>query len=321
MQTSTLPDGFWVRPAIAGDLEAVLQVLIAQEMADFGQPLSDKESLQRSWYAEGFNLQTDTWVVGTPNGRIVGYACAKGRGRVRLFANVWLLPKYTGRGIGGFLLHCAEMRAGEWIAEASPGARVTMGASWISERNQRAQRLLERYDYKNIYSFAHMQLDLDKPPAATVLGDGIVILPFHSYEDAQACYAADEEIAQDERGHVPLTLEEWRQRKISETTLMFLAWDGNEVAGLVSGEIMRDQGWIGHLGVRRPWRKQGLGMALLRRIQEEFYQRGLPKMTLNVDILSSTGAFRLYERAGMRTFFQYHTYEKELRAGHDLRAQ
>ncbi|GHO59792.1 GNAT family N-acetyltransferase [Ktedonobacter robiniae] len=160
-----LPDGFWVRPAITGNLEAVLQVLIAQEMADFGKPLSDRERLWRSWHAEGINILTDTWVVGTSSGRIIGYAQAKGSGRVRLFANVWLLPKYTGCGIGGFLLHCAEMRVREWVAEAPPGARVTMGASWISERNQKAQRLLDQSGYEKVYSFAHMQLDLDGLPS------------------------------------------------------------------------------------------------------------------------------------------------------------
>lgn len=45
------------------------------------------------------------------------------------------------------------------------------------------------------------------------------------------------------------------------------------------------------------------------------------KMNLNVDILNSTGAFRLYERAGIHTLFQYHTYEKDFRAGKDLRVQ
>ncbi|GHO81677.1 hypothetical protein KSD_94480 [Ktedonobacter sp. SOSP1-85] len=239
-----LPDGFWVRPAITGDLEAVLQVLIAQEMADFGKPLSDREHLWRSWHAEGFNILTDTWVVGTSSGRIIGYACARGSGRVRIFANVGLLPEYTGRGIGGFLLHCAEMRVQEWVAEAQAGARVTMGASWISERNRRAQRLLNQNGYEKVYSFAHMQLDLNELPAIPVPNDRIVVRPFRPQEDAQACYEADEEIAQDERGHVPLTFEEWRRRKISDTILMFLAWDGNEVAGLVSGETMDDQGWI-----------------------------------------------------------------------------
>ncbi|GHO46998.1 hypothetical protein KSX_51610 [Ktedonospora formicarum] len=35
-----------------------------------------------------------------------------------------------------------------------------MGVSWISERNRRAQRLLERVGYEKIYSFAHMELEL-----------------------------------------------------------------------------------------------------------------------------------------------------------------
>lgn len=62
-------------------------------------------------------------------------------------------------------------------------------------------------------------------------------------------------------------------------------------------------------------------MALLRQVQGAFYRRGLRKMKLNVDTLSLTRAFRLYERAGMHTLFQYHRYEKELWAAEEPRTE
>ncbi|GHO49204.1 GNAT family N-acetyltransferase [Ktedonospora formicarum] len=317
--TSILPDGFWVRPAKIDDLEAVVRVQNAQELADFGQLLSDRESLKRLWQGHIFDLQADTWVVGAPDGRIVSYASVRGPGRVRLFANVWLFPEYTGHGIGSYLLRCAEKRALSWVGEAPMGARVTMGASWVGERNQRAQHLLECAGYEKIYSFAHMELELDRPSVSPPSDESIIIREFCSGDDEQAVYVADEESARDEQGHVPQTFEVWRQWHLSDTTLLFVAWDGSEAAGLVRGEAMGEQGWIWHLGVRPRWRRRGLGISLLQYIQREFARRGLRAMKLNVDMFSLTGAFRLYERAGMRTSFHYHTFEKELRAGQDTR--
>ncbi|BCL77760.1 GNAT family N-acetyltransferase [Ktedonobacteria bacterium brp13] len=321
VNVASLPAGFRVRPATMDDLEAVAHVQIAHEVADFNTPLSNETSLRHTWQSPGINLKTDTWVVEAPDGQIVSYAQVRGRAWVRIFSTVWLLPDYQGRGIGRHLLHLAEAQARRHVADVAPDVRITMGASWISERNQAAQHLLKREGYQKIYSFSSMKLDLDTPPPAPVWNDGIVVRPFQPGEDEQATYEADEEISQDERGHIPLAFKEWQQQNLSDTTSIFLAWDAEKIAGLIIGVAKNNQGWIWHLGVRRPWRKQGLGMALLRQAQGEFYRRGLHAMNLNVDTLNLTGAFQLYERAGMHTLFQYHTYEKELRAGKDLRVQ
>ena len=59
-------------------------------------------------------------------------------------------------------------------------------------------------------------------------------------------------------------------------------------------------GWIRSLFVRRPWRRRGLGMALLLDAFRRFHERGERKVGLGVDAESETGATRLYERAGMQ---------------------
>ncbi|MEZ4726737.1 MAG: hypothetical protein R3E79_06345 [Caldilineaceae bacterium] len=61
-----------------------------------------------------------------------------------------------------------------------------------------------------------------------------------------------------------------------------------------------------------------LALALLHHAFGEFYRRGVKKVGLGVDASSLTGATRLYEKAGMKPFRQYNTYEKELRPGRDL---
>jgi len=94
-----------------------------------------------------------------------------------------------------------------------------------------------------------------------------------------------------------------------------IAWDGNEVAGFSQNRYRKGIGWIGTIAVRRPWRKKGLGLALLRHTFGEFYQRGTNTIGLGVDSANLTGATRLYERAGMVVAGEFAMYEKELRAG------
>ena len=82
-----------------------------------------------------------------------------------------------------------------------------------------------------------------------------------------------------------------------------------------------DIGWVDTLAVLRPWRRKGLGMALLLHSFGEFYRRGRRKVGLGVDSQNLTGAARLYERAGMHVARQYISYQKELRAGKELSTQ
>jgi mycothiol synthase len=91
--------------------------------------------------------------------------------------------------------------------------------------------------------------------------------------------------------------------------------DGDEVAGVLLGEMLPDRGWVNDLAVRRPWRGRGLGEALLRHAFGAFYRRGQRTVALGVDSQSLTGATRLYERVGMRVERQYDICEKVLQAG------
>jgi ribosomal protein S18 acetylase RimI-like enzyme len=82
-----------------------------------------------------------------------------------------------------------------------------------------------------------------------------------------------------------------------------------------------EMGFVNTLGVRRPWRRQGLGLALLHHAFGEFYRRGQKRVGLGVDASNLTGATRLYERAGMHVARQFDLYEKEVRPGKELSTQ
>ena len=66
---------------------------------------------------------------------------------------------------------------------------------------------------------------------------------------------------------------------------------------------------------RRPRRRQGVGAALLGDAFARFWERGEHSIGLGVDAASGTGAFRLYERAGMAAVLGWVVHEKALADG------
>ena len=48
--------------------------------------------------------------------------------------------------------------------------------------------------------------------------------------------------------------------------------------------------WVNQLCVRRPWRRRGLGLAMLHHCFGEFYRRGKQRVGLGVDATSLTNA-------------------------------
>jgi ribosomal protein S18 acetylase RimI-like enzyme len=134
-------------------------------------------------------------------------------------------------------------------------------------------------------------------------------------------HEADEEAFEDHWGSVHTSLEEWRHFMTAahyDPALWFVVWDGDEIAGisLCNAGWTGDPGlgWVNVLGVRRPWRRRGLALALLLHSFHELEARGMDRVALGVDAESLTGAVRLYEKAGMRVVRQSDTWEKPLSA-------
>ena len=62
--------------------------------------------------------------------------------------------------------------------------------------------------------------------------------------------------------------------------------------------------------MRRPWRRRGLGEALLRESFLRFAERGKRAAGLGVDAENTTGAVALYERVGMHVVRRSDTWER-----------
>lgn len=328
-----LPEGLSLRPAARDDAEACAALFNACAVQEGGAPDTETEELAREWDSPSFNLETDARVVVTPAGWVVAYAEVwagapyvrhQGWGRVH--------PDYQGQGIGVALLAWAESRSWEAAAQAPEGAAVTLQQFSIST-NTCAQVLFEQAGYAVVRHFLRMVIEMDAPPPGPVVPAGIVLRPFVRGSEERAVIQAMRDSFRDHWGHVERPFEdqfaEWMHWIDTDPdfdpALWWVALDGEQIAGiaLCSPKITEDpeMGWVNTLGVLRPWRRQGLALALLQHAFGEFYRRGTRKVGLGVDAQSLTGATRLYERAGMRATRRYVTYQKTLHPGVDLSTQ
>jgi mycothiol synthase len=315
---------FVVRPPMMSDLEAVHRLMEVCDIAEYGAPDFTLEDLRTFWQGPTFNLATDAWMVIAPGGRLVGYADVDHRQHVHIYTQLRVLPEFAGRGIVEHLLHLAEEWAQRQISLANPDARVTL-FSWGSSLNNTAQQALLQTGFREARRSWRMEIGMSQAPIAPEWPDQVTVRTFESERDIRTLYAAIEEAFQDHWGHIDGNFDEWKHwtvdRENFDPTLWCLAFEGEEIAGASLCAYQMEFGWVDTLAVRRPWRRKGLGMALLLHSFGEFYRRGKSNVGLGVDSQNLTGATRLYERAGMHVARTYITYEKELRAGVELSTQ
>jgi mycothiol synthase len=326
-----LPPGFTVRPAVLDDAQAVVELFNHFSKAKLGLAESTVEETEKVWGAPGFDMQQDTRLALTPEGRIVGYTDVWAIDDTPVHPIIWgcVHPDFEGRGLGSYLLAWGERRAQHVLERLPAEARVSMH-TFTDQAVTEAKQLLEDHGWKPVrYSF-RMRVEMDSPPPEPQWPEGIRLRKYDPERDARAVYEADTEAFRDHFGFVeenPETGFERFQHFLAsgegyDPDLWFIAMDGDEIAGLALCRKWayddKESGWVSSLSVRRPWRQRGLGTALLQHSFGAFYQRGKRKVALGVDGKNLTGALGLYERAGMTVYRRWDRYEKELRPGVEL---
>jgi mycothiol synthase len=300
------------RAPTAEDLPGVVDLVNRVMLADYGEPEDDSE--HTAILFSMVDLEQDAWVVETPNAEIVGVGMVRVRHPTRLRSMGAVVPEHRGRGLGSELLRRVEERAGRLAARAPEGEEVWLGQD-VAPRNPAARELLERHGFECVRHFWKMVIDLDGETSEPVWPQGIRLVPFDASQTREA-YEASEEAFQDHWGHVPHDYGEWRawsvDRESFDSTLWLIARDGDEIAGFSYNYAAPSEGWVGVLGVRRPWRRRGLGRALLLESFRLFRERGFSRVALGVDAANPTGATRLYEGAGMRVLVQSDMFRKIL---------
>ena len=332
-------DRYTLRPATEDDLEAAVALFNLCSRALLGTPLVDTDYLANEWSAPAFELDRDTRCAFTSEGQMVAYGEVWDTApHIVLYSWGRVHPEHRSLGLGNHLVTWQEARARQALTMAPEGARVVLRQGLRDEAKD-ARDLLAAHGYEAVRHYLRMVIDIDAPPLSPAwppnLGGSrhLEVRTFNRDKDLPALIRADQDAFRDHWGFVLRPFEEelrdWGQRIDDDphfdAELWFLAMDGDEIAGLClcSNHVIEDpeMGWITTLGVRRPWRRRGLGLALLHHAFAELHRRGKQRVGLSVDAESLTGATRLYEKAGMHVDRVRHTYQKELRAGEDFTTQ
>lgn len=294
-----------VRPAKLSDIQAVHEIISQQNIIDFGSALRTLDDLQRSW--QSLDLENDTCTA-FADGKLAGYAELRDNDSPFIY-----LAERNNVDLAFQLLTILEEKA---ITRKKESVNLF---TQISEKNITLLQLFAANGYRSNLSFLVMELALNKAPDTPEWPAGITVRPFVKDQDEQTTYRTDEEASKDKGYHDPLSYDGWAKRMGMDQdgfdpSLWFLACEGSEVAGVALNVFKKESntGWVDHLSVRQPWRKRGIGKALLLHSFGEFYRRGVHQIKLSVDSKSLTNAPQLYESVGMKTVQQYHIYRKTI---------
>jgi mycothiol synthase len=283
------------------DAPAVLELIVARDIADLGRPDYTLEDVQADWSAPGVELARDAWIA-EESGAPVGYALLDDRGA----ALVTVPPASEGRGVGAALREAAETRAAE------RGAALVR--QYIPITNEGARAHLLDAGYWPAYSYFRMRMDLAEAPEPPA---DVPVRAFSRGMDDAPVHALVEEAMAGVPGNEPRSLESWQAAKVDKAgwdpSLWLLHEDADGLTGVVLCERWEEGiGYVDYLAVAARSRGRGLGRAMLLHGLAALRGAGLTVAELSVQG-ENASATRLYESVGMRAVWTIERWEKSLR--------
>ena len=321
-----LPIGYRLRAPRERDAAAVAAVVVAHDIADFGEPDFSEHDLVDDWERPRFELERDAWVLVGPTGRLVGYAFVwQAEPGTQFEADAFVVPEYGGRGLGGRLVDLIEARALE-IASESTSTVVTLGM-YASSANTAKRDLLVRRGFAPVQTRLRLTVDLARRETDVAPASEIVAREFDQARDEDAVREVMDEAFLGRARYSRRRLDEWLDLRVRHPAFDPRLWRvavvetvgdhdsrAEEVVGAILVYDVGGTGYVSSVGVRDPWRRQGVGQMLLAEAFGALRDRGQMRVVVEVDAQDATGARRLYERVGMRVSEEHDWFEKRLPA-------
>ena len=234
-----------------------------------------------------------------------------------------LLPKWRRKGIGRAMLRWCESRIRE-IAAGHPKEGERYFQTFAADTMVGKDPLYRSEGYQPIRYEVDMTRSLKGDLPVVAMPPGLEVRPVTEHH-IRPIWEANVEAFRDHWGFSEPTEEsylEWREHPTFNPELWKVAWDGDEVAGMVlnfideveNQEYDRKRGYTENIAVRRPWRRRGLARSLIAQSFEFLRDRGMEEAALGADTENLTGAFKLYESLGFEAVKRWTTYRKSLEA-------
>ncbi|HSM82645.1 MAG TPA: GNAT family N-acetyltransferase [Nodosilinea sp.] len=236
------------------------------------------------------------------------------------WVGIFVHPDWRGQHLEAELLSWAEQRVRQQAKAAQRPAKLCAGARANAPYHR---ALYETPGYAIIRQFHTMVRSLVEPIPQPQFPPGFTSRPTHA-EEAAAWVEMFNESFVDHWHFTPMTLERRQFRLTYPTYQPELDWvavapDGT-LAGFCGVEIDleenalkdRKEGWIGVLGTRRGYRRQGLARAMLLQGLHQLRAAGMDTALLGVDSQNPNQAMGLYESAGFTVKETHLSYQKQL---------
>jgi mycothiol synthase len=233
----------------------------------------------------------------------------------------FLHPDWRGKDIGTAMWEAGERRAQE-IASGHPKEIMKFFQVEPDETEKALVSLLESHGYQPARYETHMVRDLSHPLPAAPLPPGLEVRPVKTEHYRPISVATNEAFRDHWGAHDESEVEYQAQLDAKDFSpeLWKVAWDGDQVAGVIHNfidqdeneEYQRKRGYTEGICTRRPWRKLGVARALLVESMQMFKEMGMTETALSVDSQNLSGAFRLYEGVGYRKVKQQINYRKAM---------
>lgn len=206
----------------------------------------------------------------------------------------------------------------EWAERQASREPEAVLRVYVSNRDEPLATAVAQRGFRLVRHSDRMQAELERAPAPPRWPEGIRVRTVRE-SDVRAVWETYAEVFADSWERPEFSFEEWAHWMLDgayfDPGLWFLARAGDRLAGIClcrERQYEPDVAWVSVLGVRRPWRRVGLGRALLTHAFGELYRRGWRRVALGVDADSLTHADRLYESLGMRRVLRFDFYDKWL---------
>ncbi|MCL2316096.1 MAG: GNAT family N-acetyltransferase [Actinomycetia bacterium] len=246
-------------------------------------------------------------------GSIVAYAWIHPSVSPGLNGHLWLdmgvHPAARHRAIGRRLITWCITRAEEWQARRDPDAPPLWLGYLVDEKfgGLRAALAEQGFTPQRWLFDAHRAFDDEPLPLAPDVAG--VRLERYRADLSEPVRLAHNSVFGVLPGAQPYTRPEW-EWALGETHLHpEWSWVAREEGGLVVGYALNtvypdddgntaSEGWTALFGVRRPWRRQGIGTALIGASMGSFHAAGLDGAGLGIDTENPRAAERLMEHFG-----------------------
>ena len=229
-------------------------------------------------------------------------------------------PAWRRKGLGTAILRYNENHLREIARDHA--ARERIFRTWATDQEYGALALFAQAGYSPVRHYITMSRPIDAPLPNVPMPEGLEVRPVAA-DCIHAIWDAKEEARRDHWDYRPATEQDfhrWTTNRLFAPELWKIAWDGDQVAGMVLNRLDKEQnekygrkrGYSEGIFVRRPWRRRGLARALLVQSIQMFRQLGMEEMALGVDTQNPHGALALYQSVGYHEIKQSTFFNKPM---------